>query len=206
MRQLKIIFLASCLAVSHGVWAAENTPLATAAEAKGKTDRTSVLTAGIDTSVLTLKAEHEQFVKAVREKEVEIEKLSEKLDAASALTSSRDPKGLSEGYALSSAIWESAVNHILSLFSDVPLQSETNLPELVALQAFSSDEEQSRYKQYLHSHQEAKKLFQQFALERNQRLDKLKAKTFNLLSEAGTIRADLLQACDHHAGCDRPRG
>lgn len=200
---LLLLVLSTALLPAHA--ASEPAP-APSQPSTSPSDKTSLAFAEVERVASAMAAEQSAFREAILQKQGELTKLGADLDSIGLNENTNQAAELTADYSQANVIWEIAVDRILALFSGMQAGTTIDIPEQVQLQSFSSDQEKSRYKDYLATYRETLKKQRLFADERTRLLNDLKATNFNLLSQAGSIRANLLQACDQTPRCDRSRG
>ncbi len=136
-----------------------------------------------------LAQEHESFVETLNKKNALLEELRLELKDIAKGTRAKSAPEVSAAFERVGAVWESAVDQLLVLFSDIRVQSSVQMPE--ANQVGDTVNLDIRRIELLS--------------ERTKLLTNLKVKNFSLLRDSGILRAQLLQKCDQME-CERARG
>jgi hypothetical protein len=163
-----------------------------------------VAKSSIDKFLVGLESEHIDFIGKLKDKKEKLDNLQEELSKVSKNYYEAPSSRVSSSYLLVSNIWETAVDQLLELFSNIKLQSGLNRPEPISIVPATEAGKKS-FAEYLLAKDKASDRIILLTEAKTKALNALKVQNFKLLQDSGSLRAKLLHKCDS-INCERPRG
>lgn len=155
--------------------------------------------------VVDIETEHIDFLEHIKIERDKIEGLREQLSVYASLDLSKEK--IDDQFHSVDTIWRSAANLLLTAFTKIDVTSETSLPELLSeSNNKDNDENQKEFQNYLELHAKAKQRLQELSEQRQKLLFDLRAINFRLVSDSGSLRAQLIKLCDTSPSCEKIGG
>lgn len=149
--------------------------------------------------VVDIETEHIDFLENIKLEREKIGELRKQLAGHASFDLSKEK--IDDKFHAVDAIWRSAANLLLTAFTNIDVTSEASLPELLTISE-SRDENEKGIQSYLELHLKAKQRLQELSEQRQKLLFDLRAINFQLVSDSGRLRAQLIKLCERSRSCE----
>jgi hypothetical protein len=153
---------------------------------------------------IDLEKEQVEFIKTLTSKDSVLTRLQSQINQLLTAKTSRDSQALSSLYFEVARIWRTSADELFEIYRGLDLGISTDVPAPIGLKP-KDPEVQKNYDAYLASLNELTERKKTLAEDRLKFANALKAQNFQLLIDAGTFRAKLIEECDA-IECERARG
>lgn len=174
----------------------KNSKLYTATQEKnGDHEKIINSTNDLEAILVDIESKHIEFIQNLVEKSDYIAKLQDKLSNLAGEVDSKDVTKVSQNLSDISEIWRASADWLLEFYSGIEISSDIRIPDKLEITPVSEDD-----KKLFSDYQ---KLYNKVLTRRSGIIDarinlinKIKTRTFQLLTNAGTLRVRLLKQCD----------